>query len=230
MRALHAVILDFDGVIANSEGLHLRAYQDVLAGTGMSISDQAYFERYLGFDDVGVLRAVAADAGRTAGRRHAGRPDRRQGPALRGPGQRRRNALSRRRRLHPAGRRRGAAGDRVGSADPRDRGRAAPHRAPRPAPGGRRRRSDGAVEAGARSVPGSVRPDRGRDRAAPRSAAHRRRRGLAVGTGVGARRRPAHRGGDQHLRRPTRWRAHAELVVSGLAALQLDDLDRLCER
>ena len=64
MRALHAVILDFDGVIANSEGLHLRAYQDVLAGTGMSISDQAYFERYLGFDDVGVLRAVAADAGR----------------------------------------------------------------------------------------------------------------------------------------------------------------------
>jgi beta-phosphoglucomutase len=65
MRALHAVILDFDGVIANSEGLHLRAYQDVLAGTGMSISDQAYFERYLGFDDVGVFRAVAADAGRT---------------------------------------------------------------------------------------------------------------------------------------------------------------------
>jgi beta-phosphoglucomutase len=65
MRALHAVILDFDGVIANSEGLHLRAYQDVLAATGMSISDQAYFDRYLGFDDVGVLRAVAADAGRT---------------------------------------------------------------------------------------------------------------------------------------------------------------------
>jgi len=65
MRALHAVILDFDGVIANSEGLHLRAYQDVLAGTGMSISDQAYFERYLGFDDVGVFRAVAADTGRT---------------------------------------------------------------------------------------------------------------------------------------------------------------------
>jgi beta-phosphoglucomutase len=65
MSGLHAVILDFDGVIANSEGLHLRAYQDVLAGTGLTISDQAYYERYLGFDDVGVLRAVAADAGRT---------------------------------------------------------------------------------------------------------------------------------------------------------------------
>jgi beta-phosphoglucomutase len=64
-RPLHAIILDFDGVIANSERLHLRAYQDVLAGTGLTLTDAAYYERYLGFDDYGVLRALAADAGRS---------------------------------------------------------------------------------------------------------------------------------------------------------------------
>jgi beta-phosphoglucomutase len=63
-RPLHAIILDFDGVIANSERLHLRAYQDVLDGTGLTLTDAAYFDRYLGFDDYGVLRALAADAGR----------------------------------------------------------------------------------------------------------------------------------------------------------------------
>jgi beta-phosphoglucomutase len=63
-RCLQAVILDFDGVIANSEGLHLRAFQDVLDGSGLTLSDDAYYARYLGFDDLGVLRALAADTGR----------------------------------------------------------------------------------------------------------------------------------------------------------------------
>ena len=64
-RPLHAIILDFDGVIANSERLHLRAYQDVLDGTGLTLTDAAYYDRYLGFDDYGVLRALAADGGRS---------------------------------------------------------------------------------------------------------------------------------------------------------------------
>jgi beta-phosphoglucomutase len=64
-RPLHAIILDFDGVIADSERLHLRAYQDVLDGTGLTLTDAAYFDRYLGFDDFGVLRALAADTGRS---------------------------------------------------------------------------------------------------------------------------------------------------------------------
>jgi HAD superfamily hydrolase (TIGR01509 family) len=62
-RPLQAIILDFDGVIANSEALHLRAFQEVLPGTGLSLDDRAYYDRYLGFDDLGVLRALAADAG-----------------------------------------------------------------------------------------------------------------------------------------------------------------------
>jgi beta-phosphoglucomutase len=66
-RPLHAIILDFDGVVANSERLHLRAYQEVLGGTGLTLTDAAYFDRYLGFDDYGVLRTLAADTGRALG-------------------------------------------------------------------------------------------------------------------------------------------------------------------
>jgi len=60
---LAGVIFDFDGVLANSEPLHLRAFQDVLAGRGITLSDSAYFDRYLGFDDLGVFRAVAEQHG-----------------------------------------------------------------------------------------------------------------------------------------------------------------------
>jgi beta-phosphoglucomutase len=63
MRALQAIIFDFDGVIADSERLHLRAYQDVLAEDGRSLPDEEYFARYLGYDDEGVIRMLARDRG-----------------------------------------------------------------------------------------------------------------------------------------------------------------------
>src|SRR5947209_7507493 len=58
---LRAIVFDFDGVIANSEPLHFAAFRDVLAEHGVELSEADYYERYLGFDDVGVFRAVAAD-------------------------------------------------------------------------------------------------------------------------------------------------------------------------
>jgi len=60
---LRAVVFDFDGVIANSEPLHFRAFRDVLASEGVALTEAQYYERYLGFDDVGSYRAVAADRG-----------------------------------------------------------------------------------------------------------------------------------------------------------------------
>ena len=63
LRALQAIVFDFDGVIADSEYLHLRAYQQVLAPEGISISNEEYFERYLGYDDVGVFTALLKDKG-----------------------------------------------------------------------------------------------------------------------------------------------------------------------
>ena len=58
---LHAIVFDFDGVIADSERLHLRSYQDILAPEGVTISTNDYLQKYLGYDDVGVFRAVGRD-------------------------------------------------------------------------------------------------------------------------------------------------------------------------
>jgi beta-phosphoglucomutase len=58
---LHAIVFDFDGVIADSERLHLRSYQEILAPEGITMSNEDYFSRYLGYDDVGVFKAVGRD-------------------------------------------------------------------------------------------------------------------------------------------------------------------------
>lgn len=61
LQALQAIVFDFDGVIAHSEPLHLRAFQRALAGEGLAPTADEYYERYLGFDDAGVIRAIAGD-------------------------------------------------------------------------------------------------------------------------------------------------------------------------
>jgi beta-phosphoglucomutase len=60
---LRAIIFDFDGVIADSEPLHLRAYQEILAPEGITLTREDYYQKYLGFDDSGLFRALAADKG-----------------------------------------------------------------------------------------------------------------------------------------------------------------------
>jgi beta-phosphoglucomutase len=60
-QALHAIVFDFDGVIADSERLHLRSYQEILAPEGIMMSNEDYFARYLGYDDVGVFKALGRD-------------------------------------------------------------------------------------------------------------------------------------------------------------------------
>jgi HAD superfamily hydrolase (TIGR01509 family) len=61
---LRAIVFDFDGVLANSEPLHFAAFRDVLASVEIELSEQDYYTRYLGFDDVGVFKTVGADHGR----------------------------------------------------------------------------------------------------------------------------------------------------------------------
>ena len=61
---LRGIVFDFDGVIADTEPAHLAAFQDVLADTGLSLSTAAYYDRYLGYDDAGALRAISRDQGR----------------------------------------------------------------------------------------------------------------------------------------------------------------------
>ncbi|HTY20786.1 MAG TPA: HAD family phosphatase [Geobacteraceae bacterium] len=61
---LTAVIFDFDGIIVDTEPLHYRAFQEVLAPLGLGYSWDVYLERYLGFDDRDALREAFRCGGR----------------------------------------------------------------------------------------------------------------------------------------------------------------------
>lgn len=68
MTDVGAVILDFDGVIADSEPLHFRAFQEVLQERGLALSAADYYAHYLGFNDEDAFVAIAAAAGRSFSR------------------------------------------------------------------------------------------------------------------------------------------------------------------
>ena len=63
MADIGAIVFDFDGVLANSEPLHLRAYQQVLAERGITLAREEYYAHYLGFDDVTAFRTISARRG-----------------------------------------------------------------------------------------------------------------------------------------------------------------------
>jgi len=56
---LRAVIFDFDGVITDSEILHLRAFNNALAQFGIEISTKDYYREYLGLTDADCFKLVA---------------------------------------------------------------------------------------------------------------------------------------------------------------------------
>jgi beta-phosphoglucomutase len=60
---VQAVVFDFDGVLADSEPLHLQAYQALLEPQGIHLDKDTYCERYLGYDDEGALQRIAEDNG-----------------------------------------------------------------------------------------------------------------------------------------------------------------------
>ena len=55
---LKAIIFDFDGVITDSEILHLRAFNQVLAPHGIEITTQEYYKVYLGMTDVDCYKML----------------------------------------------------------------------------------------------------------------------------------------------------------------------------
>ena len=58
---LKAVIFDFDGVIADSEALHLRAFNEMLAPFGMEITIKDYYKTYLGLTDVDCFKTIVSE-------------------------------------------------------------------------------------------------------------------------------------------------------------------------
>jgi len=57
------VVFDLDGVLIDSEPLHLRAYQEVLAGYGRSLSRHEYYARFIVYSDWEVLEQLLPDPG-----------------------------------------------------------------------------------------------------------------------------------------------------------------------
>ncbi len=57
---LRAVIFDFDGVITDSEVLHLRSFNQVLAQYGVEISTRDYYKDYLGLSDLDCFKALVS--------------------------------------------------------------------------------------------------------------------------------------------------------------------------
>lgn len=58
---LRAVIFDFDGVIADSEPLHLKAFNLALDRHGVVIPKEKYYADYLGFSDKDCVRVINRD-------------------------------------------------------------------------------------------------------------------------------------------------------------------------
>lgn len=54
---LRAVIFDFNGIIVDDEPIHFQLFQRVLGEEGINLTAEAYYERYLGFDDRGAFVA-----------------------------------------------------------------------------------------------------------------------------------------------------------------------------
>ena len=64
MADLRAIIFDFDGTIADSEPLHLAAFQAVLSEElDLDLTEEEYAERYLAFDDRLLFTHVLNDRG-----------------------------------------------------------------------------------------------------------------------------------------------------------------------
>ena len=60
---LKAVIFDFDGVIADTEPVHLGAFQRTLGGLGMELTEEDYYANYLAYDDKTFFRRFFLDRG-----------------------------------------------------------------------------------------------------------------------------------------------------------------------
>jgi beta-phosphoglucomutase len=63
-----ALIFDFDGVVVDSEPIHLVCFQHVLKKAGIDLSREDYYAKYLGYDDRDCFLAVARAGGRTLDR------------------------------------------------------------------------------------------------------------------------------------------------------------------
>lgn len=73
-QPLQAVVFDFDGVLFDSEPLHQQALQALGSALGYPVSDQAYHQTLIAFDDRDAMRWIAGRAGWTPEKAEAALP------------------------------------------------------------------------------------------------------------------------------------------------------------
>ncbi len=56
------VIFDMDGVLIDSEPLHCRATQEILAGYGVTMTEADYYGRYIAYSDWEIMELLLPDA------------------------------------------------------------------------------------------------------------------------------------------------------------------------
>jgi HAD superfamily hydrolase (TIGR01509 family) len=78
-----AVVFDFDGVLVDTEPLHLAAFQEAFVPRGWALDDASYAARYLGYDDLDLIRTFADDHGFPLGADEVDELARRKGQAFR---------------------------------------------------------------------------------------------------------------------------------------------------
>lgn len=62
--SLRAFLLDFDGVLADTEPIHLQMFREVLKGEEITVSEGEYYEKYLGLDDRSFFGKIFQDRGK----------------------------------------------------------------------------------------------------------------------------------------------------------------------
>ena len=60
---VRAIVFDFDGVLADSEPLHLAACQQVFASVGVELTREEYYAKYLGYDDETMFAVLGRERG-----------------------------------------------------------------------------------------------------------------------------------------------------------------------
>jgi beta-phosphoglucomutase len=58
-----ALVTDFDGVMVDSEPIHLACFQRILSEEGITLTREDYYAKYLGYDDRDCFLAAARDQG-----------------------------------------------------------------------------------------------------------------------------------------------------------------------
>lgn len=58
---LKAIIFDFDGIIAHSEPIHLKAFQTTLRQYEIALTEEEYYDKYLAYDDRTFFKEILKD-------------------------------------------------------------------------------------------------------------------------------------------------------------------------